>query len=894
MNKVLPLFFILFSLFFSNCMFDSPAKGQLQVEPGYGKVSIGFAGGEGRTVFPGNVFTDYEYTFVAMNGDIEGDSYPMTPDEDGLFTLKLGDWKVQVDALIGDDVAASGEERFTLDADVPVQDIEVILYATEDAGEGTFSYYITFPDGADITISLKRLPELTVAIDLEPTLTAAAISGTNITAPAGFYLLNIQLEKNGKYAGREEVIHIYDVMPSVYGTAAVPETFTDASFSAYTVTFHASDGSEVTPQTVPHGGKVTPVTTTNNAGFVFDGWYTTEDFDGDPWDFADGIVIHDLDLYAKWDWVPFDYIITGNGSVFTATRGSMQVGTTDNMLIVINAIKADAAGEDCTIQFGSGGDDVLNNFWDVILTDVYGGPWGLITLLGKINMQSEIVIAGTVSVDSKADIVTPMNMIMINNSSTGTVTISGGTVRALNSRAIKTTTKIIISGDAVIESASAASDMGTIRIETANGALEMTGGTVRNTAAGGNAIRNDNTGTVTISGGMVEATPSGYAVQLTSGTLNAALVLSGDPVISGRIRTAPGMLSVTEDFAPEAGRIYELDFASYALDMIAVAGGGTPNRSAHFRLLNVPNPEWGLVRNGNDLEIAIPPYIITGGDTIFSVTRGGIPVTNATNISLSRVIPAIGTAANGANFTMQFGDNDEVLDIGTELISIYAHSWSTITLLGSITSSNILYGGGTISVDLDVSIESWADIANTSTDSNGRAIVKAGSGTVTIHGGTVSAMGSRTIQNNSSGAIIINGGTVQATANNYAVYNNASGTITINGGTVQGSYGVWNAAAGSVTINGGIVSATTRAVWSNTGAVTINGGTVQATAANGHGVWNQGTGTVTINAGTVSAVTEGRAVHNQAAGVVTIYSPPAVILPEGEGTTGTIVWVPSR
>jgi hypothetical protein len=106
-----------------------------------------------------------------------------------------------------------------------------------------------------------------------------------------------------------------------------------------------------------------------------------------------------------------------------------------------------------------------------------------------------------------------------NSTPTSTVTISGGTVSATTGNAVRndSTGKITVSGTAKVTSANVTAAQGTIMIvssgtETA-ARLEITGGTVENTAANANAraVYNASTGTVSISGGVVKAT-TGYAV----------------------------------------------------------------------------------------------------------------------------------------------------------------------------------------------------------------------------------------------------------------------------------------------------------------------------------------------------------------------------------------------
>jgi hypothetical protein len=151
---------------------------------------------------------------------------------------------------------------------------------------------------------------------------------------------------------------------------------------------------------------------------------------------------------------------------------------------------------------------------------------------------------------------------------------------------------ITVSGTATVTSANTSTTRGTIYVSTSGATVNtvrvaITGGKVENTASGitGNAVYNASTGRVEISGGTISAVT--YAVQNTNtGTAanTGAIILSGDPDITGRLRpAATGRLSVTTTFNPSAGRSYILDYASYTAGDIAV--GGTTS-ATNFSLYN--------------------------------------------------------------------------------------------------------------------------------------------------------------------------------------------------------------------------------------------------------------------------------------------------------------------
>jgi len=277
------------------------------------------------------------------------------------------------------------------------------------------------------------------------------------------------------------------------------------------------------------------------------------------------------------------YVITGSGTSFTATKGGTNVTGAVGQTIqtVITAIRTNASGGDCVIQFGDGS-TVLDTGTTRVTFNNTGRTWGAVTLTGKITSAVSIStygvihIDGNVSVTSTADITntdttsggiaisnystgtltitggtvqaTGNNMAVLYNSSTGTVNISGGTVQATTGTAVRnnSTGTVNISGGTVsattgnavrngstgkitvsqsgatptlITSANTSSSNGTIFLaapssDDTNARLEITGGTVQNTSTTtGNAIRNNSTGSVTISGGTVSKAGTGnYAV----------------------------------------------------------------------------------------------------------------------------------------------------------------------------------------------------------------------------------------------------------------------------------------------------------------------------------------------------------------------------------------------
>jgi len=219
----IPVFsFFLFTFSFFTLIgcdhFSAQPGNNTQIESGYGRISVlmpGIVGGEtARTVFPQPVFDEFVYTFTRVG---DGSVSVLTPDSEGFFILEAGTYTVEVKAFIGSGepytlVASGVSEEFTVDSGATIP-VSVRLFEV-DAGQGTFSYTITYPDDAEILITLKKWPELNY-VELNPATEGNRKSET-FELDAGSYLLSIQVYKDERYAGKNEAIHIYPELTTEY------------------------------------------------------------------------------------------------------------------------------------------------------------------------------------------------------------------------------------------------------------------------------------------------------------------------------------------------------------------------------------------------------------------------------------------------------------------------------------------------------------------------------------------------------------------------------------------------------------------------------------------------------------------------------------------------------
>ena len=101
----------------------------------------------------------------------------------------------------------------------------------------------------------------------------------------------------GWYTSDDATAAIYD-----FGTAVTRDITLYAKWEEqkHTVTFDSKGGSSVDSQEVNHGATATEPTAPTKEGFVFQGWYTSDDATAAIYDFGTAVT-RDITLYAKWE-----------------------------------------------------------------------------------------------------------------------------------------------------------------------------------------------------------------------------------------------------------------------------------------------------------------------------------------------------------------------------------------------------------------------------------------------------------------------------------------------------------------------------------------------------------------------------------------------------------------
>ena len=540
------------------------------------------------------------------------------------------------------------------------------------------------------------------------------------------------------------------------------------------------------------------------------------------------------------------YIITGSGAEYTATKSGSIIGEENKPIQdVINAIKANIRYSDRTIQFGDGSTVLDIGTESVSFNDI--GMGNVITLTGKISSANNTAGAGTIVLDNSslsinADITntasggnavynTNNSIIKISggtvsattgkavyNDSTGAVTISGGTVSATTGVAVynASTGKITVSGTAMVTSANTTSTQGTIYLAnsgtTAATRLEISGGTVRNTAnnADASAVFNVSTGAVTISGGTVSAT-QGVAIRSTS-TSDGTITVSGTAKVT----------SVNRDTS--SGTIY-ITGANTA-DRLVIEGGTVENTSG--RAVYIYNSTNAKVKiSGGTVSAttgaAVYAYFSTGA----AVTISGGTVSATTGNAVHTNLGSTAVTISGGTVSATTG------------VAVYSNSTGKITVSGTakVTSANITDNRGTIYLANQGSTTatrleiSGGTVENTANDANARTVYNDSDYCrVEITGGTVSATMGAAVYDAKSSTINISGGTVSATTGIavYAGSSSTSGKITVSG-TAKITSANTTATQGTIYLQNNNNS---------TLRLEIQSGTIENTASGGYAIYN--------------------------------------------------------
>lgn len=385
------------------------------------------------------------------------------------------------------------------------------------------------------------------------------------------------------------------------------------------------------------------------------------------------------DYYAPLNIGTQNIVFDGTWGTVTISGGiTSEIGSSGQATLVINGVT------------------VISNA-DISNTAVYGSRIAVML----VNGGNFTMTGGMISADSSYGVA-------IYHNSSGSLTINGGTVTAVGGHGIAIQNES--NGFIVIEETSGAiyivgtaeDRMGTIHLNSGNGICDIISGTIINTSSGtalvthgptiyiiGGVIRGgtytvgiESYGIVNMSGGTVENENSGafYISSLLGVTLyisggqitaNTAIfcepsgrydqiLLSGNPIMNGRIETKAGKLAIIPVFNT-ANRVYDLKILSNDIVDGAIAVNGGTGYLSSFNLVQTSG--YTLMDDGTNLVLYINDSPLAPAAPTLSLNATGDTVT---------ITPLI-----GGEFQWRYAGETAWKDLGTA---------NTFTVTTGITS----------------------------------------------------------------------------------------------------------------------------------------------------------------------------------------------------------------
>ena len=243
------------------------------------------------------------------------------------------------------------------------------------------------------------------------------------------------------------------------------------------------------------------------------------------------------------------------------------------------------------------------------------------------------------------------------------------------------------------------------------------------------SIFNVNNGKLIIANDTIKISENdGYAVKLddTNTGDDPYLVLTGAPVITGKIGVLDGQLSVSS-LSSSSGSYY-IEVSVPGSDVIAVAGGA--NFIDKFTLVN---KDYVLVKDGNNIGM-MRKYVVVYEAGEYKASN----VSMSSSSNIQQMINYIRENANGDDCIIQFGDGVEDLSISSSITfeNDGSYIWGNITLQGGVSS------GYTVDMTMiwkdDIKITNEAEIKNE--NNSGVALKISSTVSQTIAGGKIIAI----------------------------------------------------------------------------------------------------------------------------------------------------------
>ncbi|KJS18712.1 MAG: hypothetical protein VR78_04105 [Hoeflea sp. BRH_c9] len=444
------------------------------------------------------------------------------------------------------------------------------------------------------------------------------------------------------------------------------------------------------------------------------------------------------------------------------------------------------------------------------------------------------------------------------NTYTGSTTINGGTLQAVNASALGVNGPVTVNAGGTLFLSS------NLNIGSLAGAGAVT--------LGANTLTTGGNNTSTTHSGLISG--AGALVKTGTGTLT----LSTDNTYSGGTTVAGGTLSLGSDAAAGTGTI--------------TTTGSVIDYANGVNIANLIN----INSNTTQLQVLVGTATQSG---IISETAGPRPLEK---IGAGTLVLAAANTYTGATTvtagTLQMGANERIADTSDLIVNggtfdVQGFDETVANLSGTGGAINIL-AGGSLTVTQTAN-QTFAGDFTGATNILGSAIVKNGGGTLTLTGtnsmtgagvvsinagtlqvsggnaigdnqivtgpGTFELLGNETIGLLSSGVgVDLNGNTLTLAGDGSGVLVGAghtgiisgTGNIIVNIGNDNQTFTGANTYSGSTTIDSGTVFANNLSALGNNGAVTVNAGGTLDVQANLNIGSLAGAGAVALNAGTLT------------------------------------------
>ena len=368
------------------------------------------------------------------------------------------------------------------------------------------------------------------------------------------------------------------------------------------------------------------------------------------------------------------YTVTESGGTFEAVGGTLTASTSSTVQDVIDDIRTDAAGNNCTVQFGDGTDVLDIGTASVNFENTPSESWGMITLTGKITSSGgglsgrTLLIRDGVSANSQADIsnTAATNGCAFYNYGAGTVTISAGTISATNGGSSSYVVTNQGAGTIILDGGTITSGTNSVALLNDDSAtVNIVSGTVATTGLG---VYNMATGTVNISGGTVSATSGSAVYQSGTGTVN----------ISG------GRVEVTNT----GGRAINNSYGTVVISGTALVTSPTASSTNG----TIYNSSTGTIKiTGGTVESTSPRNI--NARTIYNVDTGTVDISGG----LVKVNAGYAIHCSNANANLTIGGTATIFAWGEDVDDVINHN------------------GSSYSIDDDALVVAWNEDAGTTT-----------------------------------------------------------------------------------------------------------------------------------------------------------------------------------